>query len=54
MIYSDLLNRLDFDLFELQNGQLFDVVKGPAVGELENAEPCLKRGFVHRVFTVRR
>lgn len=54
MIYRDLVDGLDFNFLELPNCQLLDTVKGPAVGELENAEPCLKGRFVHRVFTARR
>ena len=54
VIDGNLLYSLDLNFFELPNGQLLDAVKGPAVRELENAEPCLERGFVDRVFAVRR
>lgn len=54
VIDGNLLYSLNFNFFELPNGQLLDAIKGPAVGERENAQPCLKRGFVYRVFAVRR
>lgn len=54
MIDRDFLDSLDLNLFELANGQFLDAVKGPAVGEPENAEPCLERSFVHRIFPMRR
>lgn len=54
MIDGDLLYSLNLDFFKLPNGQLFDAVKRPAVGEPEDAEPRLKRGFVYRVFAGRR
>lgn len=54
MVDGDLLNRVDLNFFELPHGQLFDAVKAPAVGELENAEPCLKRSLVDRVSPVHR
>ena len=53
VIDGDLLNGLDLDFFELTDGQLLDVVKGPAIGELENAQPRLEWGLVDRVFAVR-
>jgi hypothetical protein len=54
VIDGNLLHSLNFNFFKLPNGQLLDAIKGPAVGEREDAEPCLKRGFVYRVFAVRR
>jgi len=52
VVDGDLLYRLDLDFFKFTNSQLLDVVKRPAIGKLENAQPGLERGIVDRVFGV--